>query len=61
MAEEFGVEFLGAVPIDPKFGQMIENQKDGGAESLLEQYQKSGLYPVFLKITERVIEKCEAK
>lgn len=69
MAQEFGITFLGAVPIDPKFGLLIESQKAAGAgdggvgerASLQEEYQKCGLCGVFKGITEQVVEIVEKK
>lgn len=58
MASEFGVTFLGAVPIDPKFGLLIESQKNRGREgddgSLQAEYEKCGLCAVFRGITVKV-------
>ncbi|KAG0258439.1 Guanosine-diphosphatase [Actinomortierella ambigua] len=46
MAEEFAINFLGRVPIDPTL-TMMDTQ-------LVTQFQSSSLFPVFEKITERV-------
>ncbi|TGZ85381.1 P-loop containing nucleoside triphosphate hydrolase protein [Ascodesmis nigricans] len=62
MAEEFGVAFLGAVPIDPKFGLLIESQKQMQGEGTLErEYEKCGLCAVFKGITEKVMGIVEDK
>lgn len=64
MAEQFGVEFLGKVPIDPSFNMMIENQgswaQEGEGEGivgLVERYGESRLYEVFKGIMERLVVK----
>ncbi|KAI5780833.1 P-loop containing nucleoside triphosphate hydrolase protein [Geopyxis carbonaria] len=59
MAKEFDVQFLGAVPIDPQFGAMIERQKDE-KKGLMEQYGDCKLMPVFKGITEQVVEIIES-
>jgi MinD-like ATPase involved in chromosome partitioning or flagellar assembly len=59
MAEQFSVEFFGAVPIDPSFNLMIESQSsmEGGETPLVEQYGSSKLWPIFRDITEKLVEK----
>lgn len=60
MAQQFGVEFLGKVPIDPAFNMMIESQssaKDG--ITLVERYGESKLCEVFKGIGERLVAKVE--
>lgn len=60
MAQQFGVEFLGKVPIDPAFNMMIESQ--GSAEdgmTLVERYGESKLCEVFKRIGERLVAKVE--
>lgn len=60
MAQQFGVEFLGKVPIDPAFNMMIESQ--GSAEdgrTLVERYGDSKLCEVFKGIGERLVGKVE--
>jgi len=56
MAEQFKVEFLGAVPIDPSFNLMIESQSSKQM-SLAEQYGDSKLWPIFRDITQKVLMK----
>ena len=48
MAEEFALNFLGRVPIDPTLTAMDTN--------LVTQFPTSSLFPVFEKITEKVEE-----
>jgi len=59
MAEQFSVEFFGAVPIDPSFNLMIESQssEEGGKTPLVDQYVKSKLCPIFKEITDRLVAK----
>ncbi|KAL7269930.1 cytosolic Fe-S cluster assembly factor cfd1 [Rhizina undulata] len=61
MAEQFQVDFLGAVPIDPLFVLMMESQakeEEGGKKfSLMEKYGDSKLCPVFKEITGRLVAK----
>lgn len=60
MAEEFGVEFFGSVPIDPGFNLLVESQRQGeGTEGanpvpLVESYGGSPLYPIFKGVAERL-------
>ena len=60
MAEQFGVDFFGAVPIDPAFNLMLEKQKGttDGVE-LLQRYGESKLCPVFEGIVEKLLAKTE--
>lgn len=55
LAKEFGVPYLGNIPIDPKFVELIENQKtmDG---TLLELYENSSLYPIYKEIMQKVLD-----
>lgn len=58
MANEFGVEFLGKVPIDPAFNMMIESQGSWeGKGGLVQRYGDSQLCGVFKGITERLVVK----
>jgi Mrp family chromosome partitioning ATPase len=59
MAEQFSVDFFGAVPIDPSFNLTIESQssQEGGKVPLVEQYGASKLCPIFKDITEKLVEK----
>lgn len=54
MAEEYKVDFLGRVPIDPKLSALVE---DAGG-SYLTRFTESSLYPIFKEITAKVIAKC---
>ncbi|KAK9332109.1 P-loop containing nucleoside triphosphate hydrolase protein [Lipomyces starkeyi] len=71
LAKQYDVPFLGAVPIDPQFVLLIEEQHaaasaqaamDGQGEvtsgkgfSLIEKYKECKLCPIFAKITEQVV------
>lgn len=48
MSEEFALNFLGRVPIDPTLTAMDTD--------LVKQFPTSSLFPVFSKITDRVEE-----
>lgn len=64
MAEEFGMKFLGAVPIEPKFGLMIESQKEEGkvkGVGLGELYKECENSKVFDKITKEMVKIVEDK
>ena len=59
MAEETGVRFLGSVPVDQSFGELVEggNNKDGEERQLLvERYQSCGLAKVFEHFTKTIDE-----
>ena len=50
MAEETGVRFLGSVPVDQSFGELVEGGNDRerqGRELLVESYRSCGLSKVF--------------
>ena len=53
LAEEFSVDFLGAVPIDPAFNLMIESQSSSTAP-LVDLYGASTLCPIFEGITQKL-------
>ena len=72
MAKEYNVPFLGRAPIDPKFVLLIEeqhnkhiqNQKLDSAsqltkQSLLSEYEKLSLFPIFNDITAQMLENIE--
>ncbi|CCG84060.1 protein of unknown function [Taphrina deformans PYCC 5710] len=56
MAKQFSVPFLGKVPIEPKFVEMIEEQQKEGSQSLLGRYPDSSLYTLFSGIAAGLIE-----
>lgn len=55
LSEQFSVPYLGNVPIDPKFVEMIENQTSS-EKTLLEMYKESPLCPIFKKIMDTLRE-----
>lgn len=55
LAEQFGVPYLGNIPIDPKFVEMIENQSEH-EETLVDLYNKSSLYPIYKEIMKKVLD-----
>lgn len=60
MSREMGVRFLGGVPIDTGFGEMVEGK---GAEGslLVERYAKTGLAGVFGGFARVVVEAAERR
>ncbi|KKZ68850.1 methionyl-tRNA synthetase [[Emmonsia] crescens] len=70
MAEEMGVRFLGAVPIDVGFGEMVEGVRGSGEgvvnagegeDLLVERYQKCWSRPLFEAFASTVIEEAEGR
>ncbi|KAF3165267.1 cytosolic Fe-S cluster assembly factor cfd1 [Orbilia oligospora] len=60
LAQQFKIDFFGAVPIDPTFVMMIEGEtkdEEGKKESLLDKYQKNALSPIFKDIASKVVTK----
>ncbi|KAK9446656.1 P-loop containing nucleoside triphosphate hydrolase protein [Limtongia smithiae] len=64
LATEFGVPFLGAVPIDPQFVLLIEQQRGAGTstgegedtrKTLVELYADCKLCPIFENITNKLL------
>lgn len=49
LAEQFDVPFLGNVPLDPRFVELVEKQQ------VLEEYKTSGLAKVYEEIVDKVI------
>ena len=59
LAKELNLEFLGAIPIDPTFVDMIENQgtlKKEKNETLCELYAHSKMSPLFKSVVEQITE-----
>jgi hypothetical protein len=54
MAKDYGIPFLGRVPIDPSFTSMVETEGDG---SYVNKFESSNLFPTFQKITEQLTAK----
>jgi Mrp family chromosome partitioning ATPase len=58
LARELHLKFLGAVPIDPTFVDMIENQgqlKSESGKTLTELYVTSNMYPIFQSVVEQIV------
>ena len=53
LSEQFSVPYLGNVPIDPKFVEMIENQ-GSSKKTLVEMYRESSLCPIFEEIMKKL-------
>ncbi|CAI5216480.1 ANM_HP_G0021860.mRNA.1.CDS.1 [Saccharomyces cerevisiae] len=53
LSEQFSVPYLGNVPIDPKFVEMIENQVSS-KKTLVEMYRESSLCPIFEEIMKKL-------
>ncbi len=59
MSEETGVPFLGSVPVDQSFGELVErgNAKEGqGRELLVDRYRSCGLAKVFEGFAKTITE-----
>lgn len=57
MANEYGIDFFGRVPIDPGFTSMVDTEGEG---SYVKMFEKSNLFPIFKQICTKVIDKVEA-
>lgn len=55
LSEQLGIDFLGSLPIDPTFGEMIETQTL--EKTLVDAYQDSPLQPLMTSIVAKVLEK----
>lgn len=55
LAKQSSVPYLGNIPIDPKFVEMIESQSSSNVP-LTESYQKSSLFSIFQPILRKVLE-----
>lgn len=58
LAHELNLKFLGAIPIDPTFVDLIERQniiKQEKGQTLTELYQQSNMYPLFKTVVEQVL------
>ncbi len=72
MAQEWNVRYMGGVPIDQTWGVVSEglaertatgvvNQGEVVRETLVEKYEKCHSMPVFMEITQRVVDICEGR
>jgi hypothetical protein len=58
MANEYGIEFFGRVPIDPGFTSMVETD---GSGSYVKMFEKSNLFPIFQQVCNKVVEKVNSE
>lgn len=56
LADDFGVPFLGSIPIDPGFIKMVENQQAGDNKPLTVEYKNSALYPIFDNLVDTLLK-----
>ncbi|KAG0671725.1 cytosolic Fe-S cluster assembly factor cfd1 [Kluyveromyces marxianus] len=54
LAQEYDIPYLGNIPIDPTFVELIEKQT-GFKESLVDLYKDSSLYTIFSQIIDKVV------
>lgn len=54
LADEYQVPFLGNIPIDPTFVELIEKQSTK-SESLVDAYRNSSLFPIYSGIMQKVL------
>ncbi|KAM9937530.1 hypothetical protein OXX80_002950 [Metschnikowia pulcherrima] len=58
LCDSLSLDFLGKIPIDPTFVELIEMQdSDTSGKTLLELYETSNLRPVMAEIVEKVLAK----
>lgn len=55
LARNCSIPYLGAIPIDPKFVELIENQATAG-ELLVHSYHESSIFPIFKDILLKLLE-----
>ncbi|MCG8711239.1 P-loop NTPase, partial [Brenneria sp. 4F2] len=55
LAKSYSIPYLGSIPIDPKFVELIEGQSTSG-EFLLDSYHKLALFSVFEKILLKLLD-----
>ncbi|KAG0761820.1 hypothetical protein G6F57_006036 [Rhizopus arrhizus] len=54
MAKEQNIDFLGRVPIDPKFTTMVDVE---GSGSYVHVFEQSSLFPIFQQVCNKITEK----
>lgn len=59
LSESLGLDFLGNIPIDPSFVEMIETQDnaEGSHRTLMDLYEHANLRPVLAEIVQKVLDK----
>ncbi|CDK25871.1 unnamed protein product [Kuraishia capsulata CBS 1993] len=63
LAEQLKLPYLGNVPIDPTFNELVENQielRKETSQTLVDLYKKCNLYVIFERITNEIITKSSA-
>lgn len=55
LSENLGIDFLGNIPIAPKFVEMIELQNDNN--KLIDMYETSDLKPIMSGIIDKILDK----
>ncbi|ORX54049.1 putative ATPase [Hesseltinella vesiculosa] len=53
MAQEYGIDFLGRVPIDPAFTMAVDSE---GSSAYVHSFRKSELFPLFQGITKQLTQ-----
>lgn len=60
LAKAESIEFLGKLPICPKVARLLEGKKSGSDcqnNNLIESYKETELYPYFLDIVDKLLNK----
>ena len=57
LSEQLNLPYLGNVPIDPQFVEMVELQEDKKDKRLINLYDKSELKPIMSDIVDKILEK----
>ncbi|KAK6873410.1 Cytosolic Fe-S cluster assembly factor CFD1 [Candida tropicalis] len=57
LSEQLNLPYLGNVPIDPQFVEMVELQEDKKDKRLINLYDKSELKPIMSDIVDTILEK----
>lgn len=55
LARSYSIPYLGAIPIDPKFVELIESQSTSG-EYLVQSYHNSAMFSVFEQVLLKLLE-----
>lgn len=54
LAQSHDLDFLGKLPICPKVARLLEGKSTEEHSNLIEAYKQTELYPVFLKMIEKL-------
>lgn len=55
LSEQFNINYMGSIPIDPKFVELVETQSP--LSLLIDNYQSSALRPIFGEIVNKMLTK----